>query len=89
MTGMFMYKHNKNLLPNIFNNFFIINVGNTRQDQMYRLPWCRTQKKKNSITYKGPYFWNNTIMLTRNKFETDRTSYAFQRSLKKLLFRKP
>ncbi len=62
VTGIFMYKFYKCLLPNIFDNMFVKQMEkhgySTRQNQSYSLPFCKTQCKKNSLCYYGAYFWN-------------------------------
>ena len=61
--GMFMYKYNRGLLPQIFLNFFSRNQDNhpyrTRNATQFRTPLARTQLGSKFITKTGVIFWNN------------------------------
>jgi len=65
-VGIFMFKYYKSQLPNIFNDMFVkqcnVHIQNTRNNQFYRLPLCKTERKKNSICYHGAYLWNEHIL---------------------------
>jgi len=72
-VGIFMFKYYKSLLPNIFDNMFIkqcnVHMQNTRNNQFYRLPICKTERKRNSICYHGAYLWNEHIL--KNDIDVD------------------
>ena len=65
ITGIFMFKYNRGLLPNIFDTMFSkqtdVHKYCTRQNDLFTLPLCRTQSRKNSLSYYGAYLWNNCI----------------------------
>ena len=84
-----MYNFKKCLLPTIFDSMFTFQRAmrscNTRQEHSFHLPFCRTQKKKNSICYTGPRLWNYTILPLYNNFVSCRTVSAFKKSFKMFL----
>jgi hypothetical protein len=61
--GMFMFKYNRGLLPQIFLNFFSRNQDHhsypTRNAAQLRTPLSRTQLGNKFITKTGVIFWNN------------------------------
>ena len=61
-----MFKYYKSQLPNIFNDMFVkqcnVHIQNTRNNLFYRIPLCKTERKKNSICYHGAYLWNEHIL---------------------------
>ena len=52
-TCILMYKHNRGMLPNIFNDMFIKHTPshnyNMRQYIPYKIPHCKTITKQNTI----------------------------------------
>src|SRR6218665_1074793 len=63
-TGEFMFKNHCNLLPNIFFDYFTtvssINPYLLRNSNNYRpVANCRTNIRKFSIKYTGPFVWNS------------------------------
>jgi len=87
ITGIFMFKYDKGLLPNIFDNMFSrqidVHSHSTRNRETFTLPICRTQSKMNSICYYGAYFWNNFInVLIKN---CNFTLYTFKKVLRQSL----
>lgn len=61
-TGIFMYRANHNLLPAIFQNYFInikdIHQHFTRGSDALFLTVVRTNYRKHSIRFMGPVLWN-------------------------------
>ena len=57
-----MYLYKNGLLPESYNNMFSVNCDihryNTRTNNFFRLP-CRTNKRKFSISFQGPKFFNS------------------------------
>ena len=69
VTCILMYKHNKGLFPNIFNDMFMNHTPshnyNMRQHVAYKKTHCKTNTKQNTLTYIGPTLWNTVIMKNR------------------------
>ena len=88
VTGIFMYKYNKCLLPNIFENMYERQSDKhnycTRQNQYYSLPICRTQRRKNSLCYVGAYFWNEHVVSLLDKTSIN-TLFTFKKHLRQSL----
>jgi hypothetical protein len=61
--GMFMFKYNRGLLPQIFQNFFSRNQDHhsypTRNAAQLRTPLSKTQLGSKFITKSGVIYWNN------------------------------
>ena len=61
--GQFMYFCKNSFLPPRFNNNFAqsnqFHSYNTRNSQVYRLPYCRKNTKKFSPFFQGPKFFNS------------------------------
>jgi len=88
ITGIFMFKYDKGLLPNIFDSMFSrqtdLHSYCTRHNKLFSLPLCRTQGKKNSLCYYGAYFWNNFVHTTIGNRSTF-TLFSFKKALKQSL----
>jgi len=84
--GVFMFKYYKSLLPNIFDNMFLkhcnVHVQNTRYNQFYRLPICKTERKRNSISYQGAYIWNEYVLKKDIDVDAFNTVLVFKKTLK-------
>ena len=56
--GKVMYLYKNGLLPDSFNDMFMLNCGihsyNTRGKNSFRLPYCRTNVRKFSLRFQGP-----------------------------------
>ena len=85
-TATFMFKLNSNLLPRVFNDYFIRNCSihnhNTRNSQNIHLPLNRTSMTKSSIYYNGSVIWNNL----QTSFKNSKTIRQFKRLYKQYLF---
>ena len=61
-----MFKVQNNMLPDYIVSMFSyhsdVQAKQTRQSEKFYLPFCRTEKRKNSLTYIGAYMWNNDIL---------------------------
>ena len=59
LTALFMFKVKSNILPNCALDLFSCqHVGcfvSTRRSDHFHLPYCKTEKKKKTIIYQGPY----------------------------------
>ena len=84
----FMFKLHKNLLPEVFNNYFILNSSvhnyNTRNAKNIHPPFNRTSMSQSSIFYHGSILWNNLP----NFIKCSKTFNQFKRLYKKQLFDK-
>ena len=60
-----MYKHNRGMLPEIFNDMINLNVSphsyNTRQGATYKIPYCYTKIRQNTQAYTGSKYWNTIV----------------------------
>ena len=58
-----MYLYKRGLLPNSFNDMFLLNCDvhsqNTRSKNSVRLPYCRTNVRKFSHRFQGPRIFNS------------------------------
>ena len=58
-----MYKFSKDLLPDIFEDYFIcnnkVNSYRTRNSESLYIPFYRLSLSRNSIRYTGPNIWNS------------------------------
>lgn len=65
-TALYMFKVKNNKVPECIGKMFKlqsdVHAIHTRQAHLYHLPLYRTEKMKNTITYLGPYIWNNFIV---------------------------
>ena len=66
MCCILMYKHNKAMLPTLFNDVFVLSPMthkySTRQKFAYKIPFCRTKCRQLSLAYVGPKTWNTLIL---------------------------
>ena len=81
----FIFRFKKNLLPSIFNDYFIINERrhsvNTRQINNFHIPFCRLTHTQKFVKYKCVTYWNNLDQF----FKQLNTLSQFRKSLKKHL----
>mgnify|MGYP006358822347 FL=1 len=84
-TGCFMYRYFTNNLPNLFQNYFILNsnIHNyfTRQSQNVHQYAFRTTLRKFVIKHTGPLLWNSLPSYLKNK----PSIYSFKFAYKKFL----
>ena len=63
LTGNFMFKHSKNRLPHVFDNFFILALSihgyNTRQSNLLYLQPIRLDIGRFSLRFQGSIIWNS------------------------------
>ena len=61
-VGIFVYKHQNDMLPGIFNDYYnlnsVISIRLTRQSNDLHIPLCRTKGGQRSIKYIGAKLWN-------------------------------
>jgi hypothetical protein len=85
---MFMYKYHSNLLPRAFIGMFSLNntvhAYGTRQQQLYRLPQCRTSLRQRSICYVGPKLWNSIVIA--HHIDISLSKYIFKKYITALLY---
>ena len=66
MCCILMFKHNKAMLPTLFNDVFVLSPMThkycTRQKFAYKIPFCRTKGRQLSLAYVGPKIWNTFIL---------------------------
>ena len=60
MCCTLMFKHNKAMLPTLFNDIFVLSLMthkyNTRQKFAYKIPFCTTKCRQLSLAYVGPKY---------------------------------
>ena len=82
---MLMFKVKNNMLPLCVSAMFKlqsdVHVIQTRQAHLFHLPFCRTEKKRKSICYFGPYIWNNFII---QNCAIDKSIVVFKKSLRSI-----
>ena len=73
--GLFMYQFHNCMLPSNFDEYFTcvnqVHNYNTRQSNLYFLPFCRTNLRKFAIIYQGPKFFNS---LPKNIYDASSVS---------------
>ena len=83
----FMYKHNRGMLPEIFNYVITLNVSphsyNTRQGTTYKIPYCYTKIRQNTLAYTGSKYWNTIVI--KNHLEDCTSLQAFKKRTKALI----
>ena len=61
--GKVMYLYKNGLLPNSFNDMFLLNCDvhsyNTRSKNSFRFPYCRTNVSKFPLRFQGPKIFNS------------------------------
>ena len=70
-----MYHYKNGLLPNSFNDIFLLNCDvhlciNTRSKNSFRLPYYRTNVRKFSLRFKGPKMINSLSSEIQNASST-------------------
>ena len=84
VTCILMYKHNRGILSNIFNDMFMMHTPshnyNMRQHIAYKIPHCKTNIKQNTLTYVGPKLWNTVIM--KNHIDNCTSISIFKKAMK-------
>ena len=72
--GKFMYQCKSGLLPDSFNDMFLVtrqvHSYGTRSSELFFLPQCRTNTRKFSISFQGPNFYNSLSPEIRNATST-------------------
>lgn len=85
-TALLMFKAESNMLPSCLSGIFKfqsdIHTIHTRQAHLFHLPFCRTEKKKKSVSYYGPYIWNNFVL---RYCTVDNSISVFKKSLRSSL----
>ena len=86
MCCILMFKHNKAMLPTLFNDVFVLSPIThkycTRQKFAYKIPFCRTKCRQLSLAYVGPKIWNTFIL--DNFLQHSATLQIFKKSVKYL-----
>ena len=67
MTFILMYKHNKGMLPNIFNDMLMKHTPSHNYNMRKKLAYTNYHivnptPDKNALVYVGPELWNTIIM---------------------------
>ena len=80
----FMFKHNRGMLPEIFNDMITINVSphsyNTRQETVYKIPYSYTKIRQNTLAYTGSKCWNTIVI--KNHLEDCTSLQTFKKIVK-------
>ena len=83
-VACFMYKYSKNLLPPLFDDYFIlnrcINSYETRNSDKFYIPFYRYKLSRSTIRFIGPKIWNstNTSFKLISSFSSFKKKYKFQ-----------
>ena len=89
VTCIVMYKHNRGMLPNIFNDMVIKHTPshnyNMRQHIAYKIPHCKSNTKQNTLTYAGPKLSNTVVM--KNHIDDCMSINIFQKAIKQYIWR--
>ena len=68
--AVFMYRHQNNLLPSLFRDYFITNASihnyNTRSRFNIHHNSCNTNTKLHTVRFSGPKLWNSIDPSTRS-----------------------
>ena len=66
LVSVYMFKVWRNMLPEcallLFDKQNVVHDIQTRQVNHFHLPLCRTEMKKNTFSYAGPFMWNNLVI---------------------------
>ena len=85
--GVFMYKHQAELLPNIFNDYFRthnqIHNYSTRNAQNYSIHKAKKMFSDRSIRTSGPGLWNSIDKKTKQAKSVKMFRNTYKRSLLK------
>ena len=84
-VASFMFSYSKNILPEHFNEFFVLNssVNNysTRNSNKLYIPFYRYNFSRTLVRYQGPITWNNLS----NELKCCHTLQCFKRNYKMTL----
>lgn len=87
LVSVYMFKVWRNMLPECAQILFIrqheVHDVQTRQVNYFHLPLCRTEIKKNTLSYTGPFIWNKTVVPS---CIIDRSLHIFKKSLRTAIF---
>ena len=82
-----MYKHNIGILPEIFNDMIALNVSPhshyMRQETVYKIPYCYTKIRQNTLAYTGSKCWNTKVI--KNYLEDCTSLQTFKKRVKALI----
>ena len=82
-----MYKHNRVILPEIFSNIITLNVSphshNMRQETVYKILYCYTKIRQNTLAYTGSKYWNTIVI--KNHLEDCTSLQTFKKIVKALI----
>ena len=86
---MIMFKHHKELLPitcyKLFSLRKSIHDCNTRNNRMYHLALCRTETRKKTIVYTGPYYFNQVLKHCSDEIRHINSIHMFKKKLKRMI----
>ena len=79
-----MYKHNRSMLPNIFNDMLTQHIishnHNMRKEKVPKIPHCKTNTRQRTLVYVGPKLWNTIV--TKNLLDDCTYIYIFKKTVK-------
>ena len=85
-SGKLMFSLNHSLLPSKFINYFSLNKQvhsyATRYANDFRLPFCRTNLRKFSVSFQGATYYNSI----ENDIKESNSLHLFKTKLKKKLY---
>ena len=86
LVGQFMFRYHNNLLPDVFDSYFIRNNTTheyeTRRRNSFRIPDYKTNLGKRSIRYTGVILW---IEIMKSKIDVECSQCVFKQNLKRCL----
>ena len=84
ISCVLMYTHNNGMLPNIFNDMFthhiMLHSYKMRQEITYKIPYCKTNTRQNTLAYVGSKLWNTIV--TKNHLDDCTSIYIFKKKVK-------
>ena len=86
LVGQFMFRYHNNLLPDVFDSYFIRNntthTYETRQCNVFRIPDYKANLGKCSIRYTGVQLW---IEIMKSKIDVECSQCMFKQNLQRCL----
>ena len=86
LVGQFIFRYHNNLLPDVFDSYFIRNNTTheyeTRHRNLFRIPDYKTNLGKRSIRYTGVKLWSEIM---KSKIDVECSQCVFKQNLKRCL----
>ena len=86
LVGQFMFRYHNNLLPDVFDSYFITNNTTheyaTRHRNLFHIPDYKTNLGKRNIRYTGVKLW---MEIMKSKINVECSQCVFKQNLKRCL----